>query len=159
VPAFTGVQAIVCATGMTASPTDLAAVQRAQVAYQQMLQHQHNVASARHKRERTRNIRLALVSVLIIISALAFGFIHGLPTVLKTVEKKPEPVDRFATTHVGQIRMPYKQDLCNRVQFNNNTGEMTGGSVVPCNDVELGSGASSPRAKSRLEALSDAFRR
>lgn len=97
--------------------------------------------------------------MLIVMSALAFGFFHGLPTALKTIERKPEPADRFTTTRDGQIRVRYKSDLCKEVQFENYTGKMSSQSVVPCNSDVGSGGISSPRAKSRLEALSDAFRR
>ena len=148
---------------MIAAHAPLTATQRAQAAYEEMLQRQRDVALRRLKRRRLYNIWLALMSVLILSGALSLSYHYGLPKFLQSSEntvKPAEPVDSFVTTRVGQIRTPYKRDVCRQIDFDNATGAVSGESYVLCDGVVPGpGGASSPEARNRLESLRDAFKR
>jgi hypothetical protein len=145
---------------MTAVSAPLNAAQRAQAAFEQVQQHRRDVALARSRRERARNIRLALVFTGILLVGLAATLYYGLPVWLSSAGSALKPVDSFVATGVGQIRMPYKGDLCRQVRFNNRTGRLSGASIVNCDSVVQGpGGASDPQTRSRLEAVSDAFKR
>lgn len=145
---------------MTTASAPLTAAQRAQASYQEMLHRQREVASARHKRELARNIRLALASAVILAGALAFGFYNGLPKLLQPAIQSANLVDPFVTSRVGRIRMPYKGDTCRQAEFDNKTGAVRSKSFVRCDSaVPEPVGASSTRSRSRLEAISDAFKR
>jgi hypothetical protein len=149
---------------MIAAPAPSIAAQRTQAAYQEMLQRQREVALARLKRARAHNIRLALWSAVILAVGVGLGFRYGLPASLHSaapdIKKTAEPVDPFVTTRIGQIRTPYKRDMCRQVNFDNVTGAVAGESVVPCEGAEPGpGGASSTQARARMESLRDAFSR
>jgi hypothetical protein len=148
---------------MTAVSAPLTAAERTQAAYQQTVQHRRNVALARSRRERARNVRLALISSAILVAGLVFGFSYGLPiwlTAPRAAAKVFKPIDPFVASRVGQIRVPFKGDICRQVEFDNSTGRFRGESLVVCDGVVQGpGGASSPEARSRLDSLRNAFKR
>ena len=136
------------------------AANRARTAPDQSLEHQREVALARHKRARARNIRLALVSAVILAVVLAFGFYKGVPTLLSSARPAANSVDPFVTSRVGRVQTWNERDGCRQFNFDNKTGTMSSLSTVPCYGIAAGSaGASSPQSRNRLEAISDAFRR
>ena len=145
---------------MSVARTTSAAADRARAVHDPMRQHQREVASVRHKHERRKNVRLALASVVILAGVLAFGFYSGLPTLLLSAPRTAKPVDPFVATGVGQIRIPHKNDVCRELRFDNKTGAVSGEAYVPCGSAAVRpGGSSSPEGRTRLEAISDAFRR
>jgi hypothetical protein len=148
---------------MTAVPAPLNAAQRAHVAFEQMQQHRRDVALARSRRDRARNIRLALISTVALVAGLTLSSFLGMPIPLispHSVAKAAKPVDRFAATNVGHIRVPYLGDICRQVAFDNRSGRFRSESLVVCDGVkQTPGGDSSTQARSRLNSLRDAFKR
>ena len=145
---------------MIAIPVPLTAAQRTRAAFEEMQQRQRDAALERTRRERTRNVRLALASTVIILIGLVASLFYGLPVWLHSgPTAKAKPVEPFVASRVGHIRVPYKGDICRQVGFDNRTGIFRTESLVVCDGVKQArGGTSNTQTRSRLNSLSNAFK-
>jgi len=120
------------------SPTDntaSTAIERARLAYEQMKRRQHNAAVLQRARDRSRNIKLAVTAVTMIVLFLGITIHNGwLPTPLRSSAQEPRMVDnsKFGETRIAPIRTFVKGNTCQEMQFNNDLGIYVKGALVPC---------------------------
>jgi hypothetical protein len=117
-------------------------------------------------RERTRNGRLALVGFALLGITLAVGLQtgwtpSGFGPPLATAHQAP---GSFADTHTGSIMFSsFDGVLCKQMRFDNDSGRVTGGKLVRCDETEAAVAgpaevpASGPQI--RTQSLRDAFRK
>ena len=112
----------------------------ARLAQDQMLQRRRD-AKVRLSHERIKNLIRALVCCGILVALLVLGIFTGwVPLPGSSVVASHEaPVgrsaDRFAETRTGQILIPTRDNVfCQQVLFNNETGLLSNGKTVRCQE-------------------------
>jgi hypothetical protein len=118
-----------------ADNTASTAIERARLAYEQMKRRQYNAVALQRARDRSRNIKLVVTAVTMIVLFLGIS-IHNdwLPTSLRSSAQEPRMVDnsKFGETRIAPIRSFVKGNTCQEMQFNNDLGIYVQGALVPC---------------------------
>jgi len=135
---------------MSSNAGPLTAIERARVAYEEMKRRQHDAAAQRRARERTRNIGLALAvggSVALFLGVVIYN--GWLPDSLRSAAHEMQ-ADRAAAAgaaavdaRTGQIKSFVRGNTCQELKFNNDSGTLVAGSLVPC-EVEIQRDPSAP---------------
>jgi len=138
----------------------LTALDRARIAYEEMVRRQQAVATARQLRGRKRKIRAAIVcggiAVLLIACTIHYDLV---PTSLRSGILSRNGTDAdFGTTRTGQVRTYVKGNTCQELQFNNVSGGYVGGAFVPC-DTVLRKEAPPSTSGQRVNSIRDSFTR
>jgi len=112
------------------------AVDRARAAYEQAERLKRQVAEARRSRTRARVVAFVLMSGVIVALFIGLGMYGGWrPTVAQSIASpRDATVGQFAETRTGEVRIPVGENTCRVLRFNNESGEFTSGSFVPCTD-------------------------
>jgi hypothetical protein len=111
------------------------ALERARIAYEQMKRREYNAEMKRRSRARTRNIALAVtlgVTVALLVGAAIYN--GGMPTPLRatTNDMRAAIGGKFGEARTAQLKSFVRGNTCQQLQFNNDTGLFTAGSLVPC---------------------------
>ena len=114
----------------TNAPT---ALERARIAYEQMKRREYNAAMK--QRARARNIALAVtlgVTVALVIGIAIYN--GGMPASLRSSanDMRADSGGKFGEARTAQVRSFVKGNTCQELQFNNDSGALIGGSLVPC---------------------------
>ena len=127
----------------------------------QNLSRRRRTTEAARSRTHARQIKFMLTFCLIFAGVLGFGISQGwvaVPTDPAT-PKNQSTAEIRADTYFGQIRMPFKGDICQQYRFDNKTGTFTVESFVPCSDYATApESASISTSNTRANALSAAFK-
>jgi hypothetical protein len=117
-------------------------------------------------RERTRNGRLAFVGFALLGIMLAVGLQTGWtpPGFGPPLAPPRHASGSFADTHTGSIMFSsFDGVLCKQLQFDNDSGRVTGGKLVRCDEAQsaVAGPAEVPAAGAqiRTQSLRDAFRK
>jgi len=133
---------------------------RAESARLELARRRHEAAQ-RRLRARTQNTVVAIAACL----ALVFMFVVGFFVVdfVPTANRAPSQAstDRFTATRTGVVRFEEGgRHRCRQVDFNNETGQFSNETRVPCyaaTSADLGSRLPKSEAGDRLDAIRDAF--
>lgn len=111
------------------------ALERARIAYEQMKRREYNAEMKRRSRARTRNIALAATvgtTVAFLIGAAIYN--GGMPTPLRSTahDMRADNGGKFGAVRTAQVKSFVRGNTCQQLQFSNDTGTFTGGSLVPC---------------------------
>jgi hypothetical protein len=119
------------------STTQPSAIERARIAYEQMMLRQRETAAARRLRERRRTIRRAVICGAIFALLLGVVIYNGwMPDFLQsTFVARDGAGSDFGKSRVGQVRSFVKGDTCRELRFDNTKGVYVGGSFVECETV------------------------
>ncbi len=91
----------------------------------------------RLSRERTRNARLAFAGFVVMSVFLTVGVNRGLAPPGFGPDAVPVPPTGFAKTRTGSVLFSsFDGVICKQLQFDNDTGRMTGGKLVRCDEAE-----------------------
>jgi hypothetical protein len=146
------------------------ALERARIAYEQLKRREHDAATKRRARERTRNIVLAVFMACAVAISLGISVHNGwMPTSLRSATNEPRVADnsKFGETRTAPIRSFVKGNTCQEMQFSNDKGIYVKGALVPC-EVEtkretvfplLPSPNASATKGPRVNSIRDAFTR
>ena len=144
-------------------PTDAApstALERARIAYQQMQRREHNAAMKRRSRARARNIALAATFCATLVVIVGLSAYNGwMPTPLRTTaqDTRADKIKKEAARTV-QVRSFVQGNTCRELQFNNDSGDLIAGKLVPCEVDKKTPPQDTPEGK-RLDAIRDALKR
>ena len=124
-----------------------------------LLSQRRQRVESRLSRERTRNARLAFAGFVVLGVSLAIGVRNGWSPLdfggrIETDRVQP---GSFAATHTGSLLFSSLDGvICKQVQFNNDTGQFSGGKLVRCDEAEAAASvpAEGLRAGPRSRALS-----
>jgi hypothetical protein len=122
-------------------------------------------AGLRLSRERAHNSRLALAGFVILSVGLGVVIHNGWAPVGLVAHLSLVDADakQFAETHKGHIRFTsVNSALCRELQFNNDTGRFSDGSLVSCGTDEVGSASPDAMAagpNARVLSIRDAFKK
>jgi hypothetical protein len=119
---------------MSSDDTASAAIQRARAAFEQMKRRQHKAAVQQRARERWRNIKLAVLAIVLVVGGIGLTIHNGwMPTTLRSSAREAR-VDnsKFGETRTAPIRSFVKGNTCQEMQFNNDSGIYERGALVPC---------------------------
>ena len=134
---------------------------RAESARLELARRQHEAAQ-RRLRARAQNTVVAIAACL----ALVLIFVVGLFVVdfVPTSNRAPSrgaSTDRFTATRTGVVRFEEGgRSHCRQVDFNNETGQFSNETRVPCHEAtsaDLGSRMPKSETGDRLEAIRDSF--
>lgn len=140
--------------------------QHARLAHDQMLQRRHD-AKVRLSHERIKNLIRALVCCGILVALLVLGIFTGWvplpgPSVVASHEASAgRSTDRFVETRTGQILIPTRDRIsCQQLLFNNETGLLSNGKTVRCQETMPGNSNPQPKtsgSRNLADALRDGF--
>ena len=130
--------------------------------------HYHLLSIRRERagRERARNARLAFAGFAVLGITLAVGLHAGWtpPGFGPPVAAPHYAPGSFADTHTGSVLFSsFDGVLCKQLNFDNDTGRLTGGKLVRCDEAQAAAQgpaevpASGPQV--RTQSLRDAFRK
>jgi hypothetical protein len=110
------------------------AIERARLAYELMKRRQRAVALERRMRERYRNITLAVTVLGTGALILGAAFYNGrLPASWRSSVHDQRADNGWAgASRTAQIRSFIRGNTCQELHFNNDSGALIGGSLVPC---------------------------
>lgn len=134
------------------------AMERARVAYDQMMRRQRAVTAERRQRERSRFA--VIVSVLVGMLALAVGVVtyYGwLPSSWRSSTLTVQTEDDFVRTRTGQVRSFVRGDTCRDLHFSNDAGAYVAGKLVPCQSAVKPEAAPMQIGADRLNSIRGAF--
>jgi hypothetical protein len=130
----------------------LSAVDRARIAYEEMLRHKQAAANVRRLRAQSRAARVAIVcGAFIGLLVGCFIFYDLLPAPMHSRDDAT-----FGKTRTGQVRSFVKGNICQELQFNNVSGGYVGGALVPC-DTTVRKEATHQTSGQRVFSIRDAF--
>ena len=147
--------------GMSPASAPSNAFDQARIAYELMAKRKRQLAAVRRSHERARNVHRALVSCAVVALFTGLAIYQGWHSVLlQSVASSHETTaDRSASERTGRIRTPVKGDTCRELQFDNASGQFTGGSIGPCDDVAMNAQTAKSQQDRRLDAFRGVFAR
>jgi hypothetical protein len=110
------------------------AIERARLAYELTKRRQRAVVLERRMRERARNITLAVTVVGTMALMLGVAIYNGRlpPSWRSSVHDLRAEKDWASEARTAQIRSFIRGNTCQELHFNNDSGTLVGGSLVPC---------------------------
>jgi hypothetical protein len=151
-----------CAMSSNAEPST--AIERTRLAYERLKRREHRAAMKRRARERTRNIGfgIAVAGALAVLTGIAI-YNDWMPTSLRTSAKEMQAAEKDKNkkepARTAQIRSFIRGNTCQELRFNNDSGTLIGGNLVPCEiDAKAPPPEDTPEGV-RLNAIRDALKR
>lgn len=111
------------------------ALERARIAYEEMQRREYNAVLKRRARARTRNIVLAATFATTLVLILGLSIYNGwMPTPLRATanDMRADKGGKFGEARTAKLRSYVKGNTCRELKFNNDSGALVGGSLVPC---------------------------
>lgn len=138
----------------------LTAIERARIAYEQMMQQKRESAMLRQAHLRARNIRLATCLAASLTALVGLVIYYDLlPASLRSASfGRDAAAARFVDSRTGQVRTMIKGNDCQELHFSNDRGAFVSGNIVPC-QVEVRKPAVPSSKGARMNSIRDAFAR
>lgn len=119
------------------------------------LSRQRRAAAQAHAQAQAFQVKVAVVFTCVVGCPLAFGIYQGASS--HKASTPPNVIEAPADNEVrmGAIQLPYRDEMCRQLQFDNRTGAITGEGMVRCSAIEMISdgGGSNPRANAIMNAF------
>ena len=97
-------------------------------------------------RERTRNARLAFAGFVVLSVVLTVGINNSAVFGSQTTPDIPQP-GAFSQNHTGSVLFSsFDGVICKQLQFDNDTGRLTGGKLVRCDEAQAAATAAAKAA-------------
>jgi hypothetical protein len=101
-----------------------------------MVEQQRLATLSRLARARARNIRIAIIATAVLGSlfGLVLYFGANMPAAAPTPWELEPSTKKFVATKSGAIRTPISGNKCRELNFDNQTGQFSNDTVVPCDE-------------------------
>lgn len=139
----------------------------ARLAHDQMLLRRRHDAKVRLSHEHIKNLIRALLCGGLLVALLVLGIftgwvpLPGRPVVASHEAPVGRSADRFVETRTGQILIPTRDNVfCQQVLFNNETGRLSDGKTVRCQESAPKNPNPQPKtsgSRNLADALRDGF--